>query len=791
MARPNNSQVRPVKTDLQVQNRYTKRRFMPAPMTVVRGTVLTAYQGLQFYDVATDVGRYNAIYLGISRGLLGAMESSGFMPGQQVLVAVAPGEPNFQAFILGAAGYPVNGDYTTPQDLLVYPQVAGFDSGAGMSGAAYAKYPRLRNFNSGLTDVVDGDWIVHNRLGGAMGVEAFRVFLQGGPAAGVFAYGDDNHLRIVGQKFERYTFGEEYDDKQSGPTINYIGRRVGYPSDALTEKQPQRMDVGGGAYFGHHIFEGPIDASSPGAEFTRPALLHEYRGGDGTYILTSAKSIVLQKWIGLVMPAEKRLNPPVPPVPPAETSEPLPDCAPCTLTADLKAQPEATGASYRAVAAGQLLASLSSSQTGTTVGGVRYVDELINQAFYGFRNLPAKWNTAPVLKTDTGGVDSNRTYFVDAHMWKGLPKSFLIEVTPFGGVQRYQLGRAMICILEDGSLMFQEAGGAQLTLGGGNIYMTAEHDIIAVAGRNRIDIAGRDAAYRADRHIDMNATTGRLTAVAGNQATLVGGVDGQGGVLIESLGQYAQTNQNAPSVSGAVVIKANHQVGISAGNVTIDAQPNGWSANKPGAGLINLRASSQVAWKAGTSWGVFGANAFFNFAGARIVLGPTCIMPKLAVKEGFLYKRLAYVGDTTTQYDQLMLQMTDGAERVLNQADAAASPLKKAFTAKWLTSAQHTLPTTGVFNLPLPDWQQKVKDQTAKQSVLQQTKMGDNEMNGGSVFPGKELAALAIPAYNAPAATTTGGTPLVSVVGGNSPPEGQLTVSFTFVPIKGNLLKGI
>lgn len=767
MARPNNSQVSPTKTPLQIQNRYTKRRFMPGPLTVLRGTILTAYQGIQFYDVATDVGRFTATYLGGSRGELGAMESSGFMPGQQVILAVSPGEPNFQAFIISAASYPKDGDYNTPQGQLVYPQVAGFEYGAGSSGAAYAKYPRLRNFNSGLTDTVDGDWIVHNRIGGAMGVEAFRVFMQGSPMAGIFAYGEDNHLRIVGQRFERFTFGEEYDDQQQGPTINYIDRRVGYPSDALADKQPQKLDVGGGAYFGHHVFEGPVDISDPGAEITRPALLHEYRGADGTYMLTAAKSIIFQKWVGLVMPAERRVNPP------ATTSASLPDCAPCTLTADLPAQPDDTGAAYRNVAANQLIASIVGPQVGGS-GATRYVDLLIRQAFYGFNNLPVKWNTAPVSSAVFNGLDPNKTYFVDSHMWKALPKSFPLEVTPFGGVQRFALGRAMISILEDGSLVFQEAGGAQIMMSGGNIYLTAEHDIIAVAGRNRVDIAGRDAAYRADRHIDINATTGRLTAVAGNQATLVGGVDGQGGVLVQSLGQYAQTNEGTPSTSGAVIIKARQQVGIAAGNVTIDAQANGWSASSPGAGLINLRASKQVAWKGGTGWGTLGSNAFFHLAGADVVLGATCIMPKVVAMTGFLYKSLAYVGDLTDRYLGLLDLQKNGAERVLNQAIAAASPLKTEFTAKWLSSPDRGITGPAVFNIPLPAWQAQVEDQTPIQSIFRQSKLGDNPMNETEAFPGMEAwnkYALARPSY--------------------SESGGQLTVTFSYVGIKDTLLKGI
>ncbi len=709
---------------------------------MLRGTILTAYQGIQYYDVATDFGRYFATYTGGTFSALGAKDGSGFAPGQQVLLVVSPGRSEYNAFIIGGIDIVKRGDYEPPQGLLVYPQVAGYEYGARMSGAAYAKLPRLRNMGTGLQDQVDGDWIQHTRFGAAVGVEAFRAFLQAGSGAGVFAYADDDHLRIVGSRFERYTFGEEYEDRQNGPSLNYIGRRSYYPADALADRQPQALDVGGGAYFGHDKFLGPPEldyttSSVPDADQGRPSLLHEYRGADGTYLLTSAKTIVFQKWVNMPMPVEKRGGG-LPSAPTGADADKT--CVGCELTADLKALPISPGTAYAAAQANQPMASIDSG-AGVPLLPLRYVDRLMAQALAGFRALPEQWSVKPIPKILTGGVSADQEYFRDPHMWKNLPKSYALEVGPSGQTKRYQLGRAVIAILEDGSIIIQEPNGAQIALSGGNISMTAEKDITTVAGRNVFSLAGRDAAVRADRHVDVNATTGRLTAVAGSQATLVGGIDGFGGVLIESLGQYDQTNAGdgeQPATAGGVIIKSQTMVGVRAGSVAVQARNTGWSGTKDGAPTITLDAVGGVLWKAKNGKGSFGSEVFFNLAGAKILLGQTSVFQNIAAQGpgGVLYKKIAYIGDSTPSYDYKIEQLTAGADRLLNIPNSAASPLKLAFTARWLSSEQRNLSTKGQFSLPQPEWQVLAMDTLPKASIVLQAVFRDNPLNGTSAFPG-------------------------------------------------------
>lgn len=742
--RPDNSQLRPGRQVATPGNQYSRRRFLPSDMRILRGTVLIAYQGIQYYDVATDFGRYMASYAGGTFSQLGAKDGSGFMPGQQVLLAVSPGRSAFNAFIIGGMDIVKAGTYTPPEGLLVYPQVAGYAYGERMSGAAYAKYPRLRNMGTGIQDQVDGDWIKHSRFGSALGVEGFRAFLQAGSAAGVFAYADDDHLRLVGSRFERYTFGEEYEDRQNGPSVNYIGRRSYYPGDALVDRQPQTLEVGGGAYFGHDQFLGAPEldyegSSVPEATQGRPALLHEYRGADGTYLLTSAKSIVFQKWVGIPMPVEIRGSGAAAPT--EEEAEDGPTCNGCELTADLRALPISPGTTYQAVQESQPLASMLAG-AGVPINPTRYVDQLIVQALAGFRGLPEQWQVKPIPTLLTGGVSTNQQYFRDPHMWKSLPKSYALEVGPNGQVKRYQLGRGMIAILEDGSVVLQDPHGSQIALSGGNIYLQAEKDIISVAGRNKFDLAGRDAAVRADRHVDINATTGRMTAVAGSQMTIAGGLDGFGGVFIESQGQYDQTNAASgeqPATAGGVFIKSKTAVGVRAGSVMVQARNTGWSGTKDGAPTITLDAIGGIAWKAKNSKGLFGSEVFFDLAGGfKILLGRTSVFENIAARGsgGVLYKRIAYVGDDTSSYDYKLELQSDGATKLLDIANSAASPMTAGFVARWLSSEQHNLKDKGQFSLPRPEWQTQAIDQLPPASIVVQAVFRDMPMNGTSAFPG-------------------------------------------------------
>lgn len=717
-------------------NDYTNLGKFPQALYVVRGTVLASFQATQYYDCATEFGRFTALYLGSGRGRLGANEGGGFLPGEQVFVAVSPSQPGFNAVILGRADYSKAGEYTPPSPLLVYPQVAGYEYAARMSGQAYSDNARLRNFNSGIHDLVDGDHVIHNMFGGAVGVEAFRTFLQATNGAGLFLYSEDAHTKLVGSRFQRITFSEEYEDRQLGPNITQVGRRVWYPGDALAEKQPQQLHLNGPAYGGSHDYlTYPDGANIIEESESRSALLHEYRGMDGSYVMSSAASIIFQKTFDVPMPIEV-IEPDSPP-----SSLPA-TCEPIDIDKNLVARNVDTGAAYTGVVEDIRMSNTESANPLVTAMNVRgLADKLITwQARGGIDDLN-QWTTGS-KPSSIYGEKQPKDLLVskDPSMWKCMPQTFALSLDPYGKTKRYYYGRAMIAITEDGSVVLQDAQGSQVMLSGGNIYLAAQHDIISNAGRNNLQMAGRDAAVRGGRHTDVSAQEGRLTMMATSQLTLMGGLDGFGGVLIESRGRAQDTIATGenPATSGGLILKSKYYAGIDAENVGIRARDKG---------LLTLDAGDAVLWRAnnGSNFGSFGPTISANLeGGTEIVLGPSCIF----TCKGLYAPDIFYENLLHTKSEQnsggAWAYLTEVVTGSQTEGDLhgpfmgfANHPFDvAAFAAKWLSSAQYTIDSAAYFTIPEPEWMIRTKEVVDDNSVILKATVQDNFVDGTSPFPG-------------------------------------------------------
>lgn len=783
---------------------YTNLGRFPQALYIVRGTVLVDLQGLQTYDVATDFGRFTVMALGGGVGRLGAGEFTGYLPGEQVWVAISPSQPAFNGFILGRASYSVDGDYTPASGLLVYPQVVGFEPDTRMSGAMYSAYARLRNFNSGILDAVDGDWFRHNMLGGALGIEAFRAFLQGGPMAGVYCYSDDPHTRIVGARFERITFGEEYEDRQMGSNIIQIRKRVFYPGDALADLQPQELEVSGPVFGGRQQFHTYPDGSNIEEETSddsdteetvrkgRVSLLHEYRGLDGSYVLSSAASIILQKTVEIPVPDHALSGG---------------DPASCSVCEPVDAPPVSgdDGADHTAIAQAPRVINSSSTQTLVMAMSARgLADRLVSwQARGGFDDLN-DWSIGEKPETVYGEKTSAELAMSkDPNMWKAVPQVFTLSVDPYGTEKRYYFGKAMIAITEDGSIVLQDAQGGQFMLAGGNAYTSVPHDIINVAGRNLMNASGRDSAYRSGRHTDIVSTEGRTMVASAGQLALTGGHDGNSGVLIESKGEhgYTQRGEN-PYDSGGVIIKTNQLVGIKAGNITLSTKNmGGWSPRSGGAGLITFDAGETVLWRAHNSefWGCLGATISAKVAGGHVILGKHSVLPSLTVPNRLTYGRLLHLivplrggspGFADPDWAWRGRELLDGLDYMLDGYNSVdSSPLflseqtnddKGEYQAQWLSSQQYNISRNPVFQLPEPEWQVRMREVATPDSVILTSTMRDQPIDGTSPFPGREAWAEDERMIRIDINTLEWGE--------TAPDTAPAT---EFVKIEGNLLKGI
>jgi len=797
---------------------YTNHGKIAVPLSVFKGRVVASFQGAQTYLVATDFGCFICSYHGMGRGWLGASESAGFLPGTQVWIAIDPFLPGNNGFILSGASYPIAPVPELVKQPLVFPQVAGFefelqttdDATTAVpkrySAEMYAELKKLRYQNTGATDAVDGDWVIQNFFGGGVGVESFRSFLRGGPMSGLFCFSEDNHTRIVGSRFERITMAEEYEDRPMGPTLVAIGRRVYYPMDAVFENVPQVLEIEGPQYAGKQEYRTYRDkdnlASLDGDQqenvdpntWNRIALLHEYKGNDGTYILSSAGSITLQKTAVIRVPIEIL-------EPETESENPNKFCLFDTPNSELQPRPLDSGTSQQQAVQNQEYTQpnpainplLSAMQIK---GMLRRILE--RQIRSGFKELPKQWTKKdqdPKFIWPEGDFTDGKPN-IDAGMWQALPKMFCVTLGPYGQQKRFYLGNAIISITNEGGIVLQDASGSRILMEGGNIVLQAKHDVIVNPGRNAVTMSGRDVVVKADRHLDLNANLGRLTVVAADQLTLVGGLDGFGGVLLQSKGEYA-SRYDQPDMevtSGALILRAKHMLDAQAMNIMITGSaPTGWSPNVFGGGRVAITADEETVFQSRTYgglysigngiWGRYSAGGPAGLAGDKYFhIGESCYFDTLTVNKMLFYRNWRHVrcdginNDTGGHYK--IKEVLDKLEEFLetwtfSQPTYFNVPEP---TPKWLSSKQYNIESETDFTLPEPAWQAELVHNRPATSVLRTSTVSSNALNSTTPMPGKS----AMDDYG-----------LAMVTDNSYMEEPSIEFTASYVGIDGNLLKGI
>lgn len=727
------------------ENSYTQAGSFNNGLTLCLGTVLATAQAAHHYHVAVSGSEGGssllAVYFGGGGGLLGASEVGGPVPGDRVLLlkSVTSGRP---AIILSRLGTPVAGDYRPPNGLLVHPQVAGFQYDERMSGSMYKRRREMQNFNPGVLDALDGEWIRHSMMGSALGVELFRAFLTAGPFCGVYAYSEDQHLRLIGAKMERVTLsGSEWDGLSEDGLLR-LSELYYYAIDRLAGRAPQAIDIDGLIAGGRqHIISYPEGLNVDNPDEGRVSLIHEHRGVDGTYVLSAANSLTFQKTLDIPFPFRV-----IEPEEQPEEGDSDPDeqgrvcrCAPCELTPD--PDWKAPGAQGPEDDPGVLRFSstLSTNPLSIAMNARGMADQAVLDIAFGGVKVSDRWDIGERPSLLFGGRTPKQLLFNPSPgMWKDIPQTVKVALAPDGSAKRFYFGRAMISITEDGGIVLQEAGGAQIIMTGGNIVSSAPHDIIEVAGRNKMSIAGRDMSMRAQRHLEASAAEGRFMAVSAAQATVMGGLNGRDGVLIESRGGHAGTNETGenPASSGSVVIKAKHMVGVEASHVYVRARPHpGWN----NTGVISLDAQRHIEWHTRDD------NGHGAFAAKTVLPGlitsnrQTNILQNLWVDNHLFYHKLlqrragAAPGPYTHEGHTSRLSST-----LQNVLSSALLPLTmgEAFAAKWLTSHQYNIDSAKFFILPEPEWQARARNALPAGSVVLDAGLTDTPLDGTHPMPG-------------------------------------------------------
>jgi hypothetical protein len=202
----------------------------------------------------------------------------------------------------------------------------------------------------------------------------------------------------------------------------------------------------------------------------------------------------------------------------------------------------------------------------------------------GVDRLPVQW---PAGEGDTGVPEDNFHSTYDSYMWRSTPESFQITLDPVEKSKTFYVGRSLVCLMPDGSIVIEDAFHSQVVLAGGNIMFSAPHDLVLAAGRNIVSIAGRDHSTKAGRHVDLASNEGRVSIKAEEILSLLGGNGGDGGVLIESRGDSDTFSEGVGTdqVLSGVLVKSKGGTHIQGSRVSVDSTDE----------ILTLRSESQVA----------------------------------------------------------------------------------------------------------------------------------------------------------------------------------------------------
>lgn len=607
--------------------------LVPQSLQIVRGKIVSAFPAIGVYQVqlATSGTVYaTALYSGgsnVFRPL--TYHTTTYSIGTHVWVAVDPVYHRAGVILGTAPGYsPARIENFV---LLGYPFVGGFTftkdgPGDTLEARMYASTRdahRLPLRHHGIADLAEGTFAWMNALGGGVALEPLRSVISADAITGIDLSALLHAVSIYGQFIHFDTLAVEKEIGSAGLTGYQHEFSYAIPADALLGKQPTRIVLSGLVYTGAHDAityrtdqtENQQDSSQSNASshVARSALIHEYRGVDGTYILTAAGSITLQRYAGIIVPhyvplqeADRVAIADFPRIKelvgteaaaaahgrqfldPSKPTRASPTCNIKFVSVPEDATDRSPGQSLGASPGSSyfeqeqieqyksLLWALNSHNYILAVLGAQAIGAQLQSGIWRFdsNRLPKHFYEQQGSQKVLRRID---VYDLkDARQWKHPPKAFVLKIDPFGTNKTFYTGKAMISLTPDGGVIIQDAWGSQIILSGGNIFISAERDIILQPGRDLLAMVGRDTGMMSHRNIEISALSGRAALVASSMLNLVGGLSTSGGVAITSHGInnggiYAlHGSQHNPGIilssAGDISAKAEHSIHFAAAN---------------------------------------------------------------------------------------------------------------------------------------------------------------------------------------------------------------------------------
>ncbi|TMJ00810.1 MAG: hypothetical protein E6G97_17915 [Alphaproteobacteria bacterium] len=532
--------------------------------------------------------------------LFGARQTNTYAPGQGVICAWRPGAD--ECFILGA--YPEAGADArlSLSDVIV----AGANAGWKVDPYAQGAFLNPIEIDEGLTKAAP-DWSSHRPLDGLTGgeqgaitetgtafhLDSFIAYMRASEETGVFAFFQDELLRLTGRNLQLVSACAEREDADDQGMVfseegfaDFAREAMGVADneeEALRELTAEEAQLLTPWYYArepafddqHALYrwrkwrgwlaggekallqairnrlEGPQRLSE---DAVLPGLFDSHVLQSGRFIQRSAKGWIIAKTPRVVSPKRRR---------PVHCDQKR-DESPPALAAQLEAPVSTEAIGVHAAAS--------------------VLDQLVYSANYeglkGFLELPSSWYVPeeseldyaePALAPLFAGLAENQ--------YLPVPDPFTIDLDErYGdaGTAKYWPNNAFISALDDGGIVIQDAWGSEIRMTQGHIFFQAAGDIWAQAARNVNLWAGHDLIAKANKSMDLTASHRDVRVKAQRNIMILGGNETCGGVLIESRGpapawRFEERVGEDAVVGGIVLLARASQIVQTAQDVVFSA----------------------------------------------------------------------------------------------------------------------------------------------------------------------------------------------------------------------------
>lgn len=573
------------------------KNLEPYAAQIFVGKVIEINQQLNFYLVR--VGSYPDIKATsldvIGRSLVNRTATSSlFGVGASVYVMLCGSSGSTLGVILGAAPehFGTVTIYGSQELIPASPVGSGLDK---ISNECLNS--EQNNYNGGRpVDAYPGDTTILSSFGAGLFIGALQASLRASGECAVECHYIDSLVRLTSFNFEQFSAGADLqlvadcgDYTEIRRVNSYVIESVGgqeqygnFPKQAgisrsvATKPDPKVgkyavevedqmgwwrwLDLSG--YLANvklqFVLVPKLDKTRQGAanniEQDEHAVFREHVDSTGAYSIVSAKSISLIKDCLIPAPREQY----------------RPDDSRGDRQVDIEQartnnKPNLKDADIDGIGANVSHASVLYAAASTDMASFKTHRSLVK-----FRERIKDWSLKEIDEIDLAGfkstIDSQgfmnpSTNVSEARMFAQLPKVGTLKINA-NEEARYFASRSMIMMHDDGSVHIQDGYGSAISMRGGCIDISCPGDITLRPGRNLVGFAGDSISAVAGVDVELCGMKGDIRIQADRNVSVLGGNDGNGGILLETKAAFSPVTSKDNNTFKAPDTNANPYRGI-------------------------------------------------------------------------------------------------------------------------------------------------------------------------------------------------------------------------------------